>query len=48
MQPDIDLAGIILAATCWAVAWTVLAWCVEWSGFTGLDLPKRTEADPKE
>lgn len=48
MTPDMDLAGIILAATCWAVAWTVLAWAVEWSGFTGLYRPNLTETDPKE
>lgn len=48
MTPDIDLAGIVLAATCWAVAWTVLAWCVEWSGFTGLDAKRNNEQEERK
>lgn len=47
MQPDLDLAGIVLAATAWAGAWTLAAWAVNWAGFTGLNRTARKD-EPKE
>lgn len=43
MTPDLDLAGIVLAATAWAGAWTLAAWAVEWGRSTILDKPKQKD-----
>lgn len=44
MNPaDMDIAGLLLACTAWAVAWTVAAWAAEWGRSTILDAPKRKD-----